>query len=149
MVWEVALGWVLILAGLAMLLAESYHPGFFIAVPGTVLIIFGIASLFWPELLASSLIIFVGVLGALAAAGVTVWFYSRLTPEGTPTTISRDSVIGYHGKVKVAVDPDSIGGKVLIGGVEWSARSNSGTISPGTEVIVIGSEGVHIVVEAC
>jgi membrane-bound ClpP family serine protease len=143
----IAIGWILILAGVAMLVIETYNPGFFIAVPGTTLIILGILSLLFPGIFGSIWIVVIGVTVALISAGLTVWLYSRLTPDASPVTVSRDSLIGREGTVIRTVISDSISGKVTIGGVEWSARSGGDQIEAGKRVKVVDSEGVHIVVE--
>jgi membrane-bound ClpP family serine protease len=143
---DVAIGWTLVIAGSFMLLVEAYSPGFFVAVPATVMIILGILVLLGIDIFSSPAGIIIGVVVALIAGGITVWLYGRLTPNASPTTISRDSIVGKEGKVIRLIDPDSINGKVVIGGVEWSARSAAGTIPAGRKVRVLRSEGVHIVV---
>lgn len=75
-----ALGWILIVLGAVLLLVEVYQPGFFIAVPATVLIILGALLLLGVDIFSSPWGLIIGVLAALAAAAVTVWLYSRLTP---------------------------------------------------------------------
>ncbi|KQC03859.1 MAG: Clp protease ClpP [Methanoculleus sp. SDB] len=143
----IAIGWVLIVAGFCMLLIEAYNPGFFIAVPGTVLIILGTFSLLIPDIFSSVWIVVIGVTVATCTAGITVWFYGRLTPDESPVTVSRDSLLGKEGTVIKDVGADSIAGKVVIGGIEWSARTQEGVISSGARVKVVQSEGVHVVVE--
>lgn len=144
----ISIGWILIVLGALFLLIEATNPGFFIAVPGTVMIILGVLFVLGVDVFGSTLGVIVGVVTALAAAIVTVWLYSRITPdEKPPTTLSRDSVIGLEGLVTKEVDPQSIRGKVIVEGVEWSARSANGIIQAGTRVVVVRSEGVHIVVE--
>ncbi|RXE57163.1 Clp protease ClpP [Methanoculleus taiwanensis] len=143
----IALGWVLIVLGAVLLLIEVYQPGFFIAVPATVLIILGILLLLGVDILSSVLGLVIGVVAAIATALITVWAYGRLTPDRMPTTISRDSLAGKEGMVVRTVDEETIAGKVTIGSSEWSARSVRGTIPVGKRVIVVRSEGVHIVVE--
>ncbi|MDN7025126.1 NfeD family protein [Methanoculleus sp. FWC-SCC1] len=143
----VALGWILIILGAVLLLIEVYQPGFFIAVPATVLIILGILLLLGVDILSSVWGLIVGVIAAIGTALITVWAYGRLTPDRMPTTISRDSLAGREGMVVRTVDEETLAGKVTIGSSEWSARSESGTIPVGKRVIVLRSEGVHIVVE--
>jgi membrane-bound ClpP family serine protease len=144
---DVALGWIMIVVGAVLLLIEAYSPGFFVAVPATVLVILGILLLLGVDILNSVTGVIVGVAIALIAAAVTVWFYGKLTPDASPTTISRDSVVGLEGRVIRDLDADTISGKVAIGGVEWSARSVDGPLPAGAKVRVVRSEGVHIVVE--
>ncbi len=144
---DIIIGWVMVISGSVLLLVEAYSPGFFIAVPATVLIILGILLLLGVEIFTSVWGIIIGVSVALAAAVFTVWLYGRLTPDASPTTISRDSLVGREGRVVRAVDSDSLSGKVLIAGMEFSARAEAGTIPAGRRVRVLKSEGVHVVVE--
>jgi membrane-bound ClpP family serine protease len=141
------LGWMLIVIGAVLLLVEAHTPGFFAAVPATVMIVLGIMVLLGIDIYNSGWGAIVGVTAAIIAGGVTVWGYSRITPNESPTTISRDSLIGMEGRVKTRVDATTISGKVLIASTEWSARSTGSEIPPGKKVRVVDSQGVHIVVE--
>jgi inner membrane protein len=143
----IALGWILIIVGAILLLVEVHSPGFFAAVPATVLIILGILLLLGIDIFNSGWGVVVGVTVALIAAGLTVWMYSKITPDDSPTTISRDSLIGKEGQVLAAVDAATLKGKVRIDSTEWSARSSGPSIPKGKTVRVIATEGVHIVVE--
>ena len=143
----ISIGWILIVLGALFLLIETFNPGFFIAVPGTVMIILGVLFVMGFDVFGSTLGVAVGVATALAAAALTVWLYARITPDERPTTISRDSIVGHVGRVVREVVPENISGKVAIGGVEWSARSVAGALPAGTEVVVVRSEGVHVIVE--
>lgn len=144
----VELGWLLIVLGALVLLFEAYSPGFFMTVPGTVMIILGILLVLGVDIFSSVWGIGLAVVVALASAIVTVWFYSRLNRgEGVPTTTSRDTVIGLTGRVTRAVDPSTLDGKVRIEGHDWSAHSTGAAIAEGSAVRVVGAEGVHVVVE--
>jgi membrane protein implicated in regulation of membrane protease activity len=144
----ITIGWMLILLGAVLLLVEVHSPGFFATVPATVMIILGVLLMLGIDIFSSGWGILVGVIAALIAAGVTVWFYSRMTLGVTsPTTVSRDSLTGREGVVTKETDPVTLSGKVAIASTEWSARSASGTIPAGKRVRVVRSEGVHIVVE--
>lgn len=144
----IALGWVLIVLGAVLLLVEVYQPGYFIAVPATVLIILGVLLLLGVDILSSPTGLIVGVLAAVVAASITVWLYARLTPgHGPPKTLSRDSLVGLEGIVVTPVDAETLTGKVRLGSMDWSARSESGSIPAGKRVIVVRSEGVHVVVK--
>ena len=143
----IALGWLLILIGAILLLIEVHSPGFFATVPATVMIILGILLLLGVDIFNSGLGIVIGVIMAIIAAGFTVWMYGKITPDVSPTTISRDSLIGMEGRVKTLVDATTISGKVLIASTEWSARSTGSEIPPGKKVKVVDSHGVHIIVE--
>jgi len=142
------LGWLLIVLGALVLLFEAYSPGFFMTVPGTVMVVLGVLLVLGVDIFSSVWGIGLAVLVALGAAIVTVWFYSRLNRgEGIPTTTSRDTVIGLTGRVTHTVDPNSLEGKVRVEGHDWSAHSTGAAIAEGATVRVVGSEGVHIVVE--
>jgi membrane-bound ClpP family serine protease len=143
-----SLGWLLIIAGALFLLVEVHTPGFFAAVPGTVMIILGILILLGIDIFNSGWGIVIGVAIALCAAIFTVWMYGRITPNDiSTTTVSRDSLVGKEGRVKLAVNPNSLAGKVMIGSSEWSARSTGAVIGVGKNVKVVESQGVHVVVE--
>jgi membrane-bound ClpP family serine protease len=143
----IALGWLLIVIGAVLLLVEVHTPGFFATVPATVMIFLGILLLLGIDIFNSGWGIIMGVVIALGAAGFTIWMYGKITPNESPTTISRDSLIGMEGRVKTTVDPNTLAGKVFIASTEWSARSTGSEITPGKKVRVIDSQGVHIVVE--
>jgi len=68
----VDLGWILIVVGALVLLAEAYTPGFFLTVPGTVMVLLGALLLLGIDIFNSEWGIVAGVVGALAAAVVTV-----------------------------------------------------------------------------
>jgi inner membrane protein len=144
---DIIFGWGMVVTGSLLLLVEAYSPGFFIAVPATVMIILGILLLLGVEIFTTVWGVVIGVGVALAAAIFTVWLYGRLTPDESPTTISRDSLVGREGQVMKEVDPDTLSGKVLVTGIIFSARTKEGVIPAGRRVRVLRSEGVHVIVE--
>jgi membrane protein implicated in regulation of membrane protease activity len=144
----VMLGWLMIVLGALVLLFEAFSPGFFMTVPGTVMIVLGILLVLGVDIFSSIWGIGLAVVVAIASASLTVWFYSRLNRgEEPPTTVSRDSVIGRTGRVTRAVDSFSLEGKVRVEGHDWSAHSTGAPIGEGATVRVVGAEGVHVVVE--
>jgi membrane-bound ClpP family serine protease len=140
-------GWLLIIGGAILLLVEVHSPGFFATVPATVMIFLGILQVAGVDISNPWMGGLLGIIVAIGAAGLTVWMYSRITPDESPTTISRDSLVGMEGQVKIPVNATTISGKVVIGSTEWSAHSTGATIAAGKKVKVVSSEGVHIVVE--
>ena len=102
-----SIGWILIVAGALLLLFEVHSPGFFATVPATVMIILGILLLLGIDIFSSGWGIVIGVAIALCSAVFTVWMYGKITPNVNPTTISRDSLIGMTGRVKLQVDSHS------------------------------------------
>ena len=137
----ITLGWLLILSGALLLLVEVSQPGFFCH--GTChrddisrhFIFTGSGCLQF------RLGVVIGVIIAICAAGFTVWMYGKITTNESPTTISRDSLVGMEGQVKIRVDATTISGKVLIASTEWSARSTGSEIPPGKKVKVVDSQG--------
>ncbi|MCQ1539121.1 NfeD family protein [Methanocalculus taiwanensis] len=147
MVLETNLYFALIVIGALLLLFEAMNPGFFAAVPGTTMIVLGVMFLMGIDVFSSTWGILIGVASALIAASLSVLLYRRLSPEQLPTTMSRDSLVGKPGKVMKEVRSDDLGGKVVVNGVELSARSTGKNLSPGTNILVVSSEGVHVIVE--
>ncbi|HQC00407.1 MAG TPA: NfeD family protein [Methanospirillum sp.] len=141
-------GWLIVLAGALFFVLEIFSPGFFLLVPGTVLLIIGVLVILGFDIFSSSYGIVAGIIIALLAAIVTVFMYSRLTPgNDKPLTTSMDSLVGRSGMVISPADEETLSGKVTIEGHIFSAKSKSGKIPEGTKVKVIASRGVHIVVE--
>ncbi|KAF5091289.1 NfeD family protein [Methanospirillum sp. J.3.6.1-F.2.7.3] len=141
-------GWIIILFGALFFVLEVFSPGFFLLVPGTVLLIIGVLVVLGIDIFGSTYGIVIGIAIAILAAIVTVFLYSRLTPgDEKPLTISMDSLIGKTGRVLTAADEQTLSGKVSIEGQIFSAKSYAGTIPEGAKVKVIASQGVHIVVE--
>ena len=86
------------------------------------------------------IIAFCIVSGALLAG---LWPFIRkfLNPNLTKTNV--DSVIGSEGIVTADIDNLNAVGQVKLGGMEWTARSTSGTNIPtGTRIRVDRIEGV-------
>ena len=145
---ELSYGWIIIAIGAVFFVLEVFSPGFFLLVPGTVLIIIGILVLLGIDIFSSGYGIILAVVLAMAAALVTVILYSRLTREDEkPFTTSMDSLVGKTGIVSVKTDSESTSGKVQIDNQIWSAKSLESVIEPGSKVKVISSQGVHIVVQ--
>ncbi|HHC19447.1 MAG TPA: NfeD family protein [Euryarchaeota archaeon] len=141
------IAWALIIIGILLIVAEMSIPGFFIAVPGTAMLIVGILVLIFPELLSTIWAPVIGITVALGAMGISIYIYRRLArPTGPPMTTSADSLIGKEGVVVKRVIPNSYSGKVKIGSEIWSATADE-EISEGEHVRVVKVEGVHLHVE--
>ncbi len=97
-------GWLLIIGGAILLLVEVHSPGFFATVPATVMIFLGILQVAGVDISNPWMGGLLGIIIAIGAAGLTVWMYSRITPDESPTTISRDSLVGMEGRVKIPVN---------------------------------------------
>ena len=88
------------------------------------------------------------IFAAVSAAALTALrplVRKYLTPKITATNV--DSVIGCIGIVTADIDNIAASGRVKLNGMEWSARSTSGTPIPqGTLVKVDRIEGVKVFV---
>lgn len=141
------LGLILVVIGIILFLAEAASPGFFIAIPATILIIIGALGIVAPQIFFSWWSPIIAVCIAIPVTYLTIKFYQKLAPPEAPTTTVGDSLIGRKGIVMTATDPDShTKGKVRIGSDIWSATSKT-PINKGARVEVIASEGVHIIVK--
>lgn len=143
-----SVGWIIILFGAIFFVTEVFSPGFFLLVPGTVLIIIGVLILLGVDIFSSGYGIIIGVVIALLAAMVTVKAYGRLaSADEIPFTTSMDSLVGKEGILIKTADTKTLDGKANIEGQIWSAKSEEGLISEGARVRVVSSKGVHIVVK--
>lgn len=141
-------GWIIVLFGALFFVLEVFSPGFFLLVPGTVLLIMGVLVILGVDIFSSTYGIVFGIIIAILAATVTVFLYSRLTPgDEKPLTMSMDSLVGKTGRVLNPADEETLSGKVSVQGQIFSAKSKSGIIPEGAKVKVIASQGVHIVIE--
>lgn len=141
------IGVIMIVAGVVMLIIEASAPGFFIAIPATVVLVLGIFGLVGPkEMFYSWVSPFIAVAVAVPMTVVSIYLYQKLAPPESPTTTVGTSLIGRPGRVIREIDPDDITGKVKIENQEWSATAKT-RIPAGTEVIVVESKGVHVTVK--
>jgi membrane protein implicated in regulation of membrane protease activity len=140
------LGLIFVIIGIILILVEASSPGFFIAIPATILIILGILGIVAPSIFFSFWSPIIAVAIAVPITYLVILFYRQLAPPQEPVTTVGDSLVGKKGLVITATDPDSeTKGKVRIGSDIWSATSKT-PIEEGTRVEVIASEGVHVIV---
>jgi membrane protein implicated in regulation of membrane protease activity len=142
--WWIALGFVI--TGIIMLVAETAAPGFFIAVPGTVLIILGPLGLGITDILISVWSPIVALIVCVPTIIFVMFAYQRLAPPAPPETTVGASLIGKIGIVTADIKPDTIKGKVKIKNDIWSATAHV-FIPVGKKVVVVSSEGVHVLVQ--
>lgn len=139
---SIDIGWVMIIAGIALLVIETSQPGFFVAVPGTTLVVLGAATLLIPEFAKEWAPVII-VVTALVSSIATIKLYRKIAPGQKPLSTSKDILEGREGTVVTEISPDSLSGKVKIDNQIWSATADSG-IPKGKKVIVLSSEGVHV-----
>jgi len=137
---------ILIVLGVILIVVEIATPGFFIAVPGTVLIIYGIILSLFPWLAENPYAPWVMVFLSFPIGYATYLIYRKLSPPSPPVTESYEGLLGKTGIAVETVKPNSLDGKVKIDNDVWSATSNE-VIGPGEKVVVIGVEGVHLIVK--
>ncbi|HEX7576306.1 MAG TPA: NfeD family protein [Candidatus Methanoperedens sp.] len=142
---ELDVGWLMIIVGIGLLIVEAAQPGFFVAVPGTTLIVLGVVTLLIPDVAQNYAPVII-VATALVSSILTITFYRKMAPGQKPLSTSMDNLAGKEGVVVRKVTPDSISGKVNIDNKIWSATADS-IIDEGQKVIIISSEGVHIIVK--
>lgn len=136
-----------LVVGILLLLMEAASPGFFVAIPGTILIILGVFALVVPD---ESVFTFWAPIIAIAvgipATAITVWAYRRIAPaNGPPTTASAETLVGKRGKVTAHVVPDSLKGKVKVESQIWSATAAE-EIAVGSNIEVVDVKGVTLTV---
>ncbi len=139
------IGPILLFVGLLCMLAEVKIPGFFIAIPGSVLTLLGLLGVFWPALLFSALSPLVALAGIAAATTMSIHFYRRLAPPDRPPITSHpQGLVGEHGILAKCTSPTGLG-RVRLRGQLWSCRSSE-PLAEGSSVLVIDSCGGHLVV---
>ncbi len=143
---ETTLGLIFLVVGIVLLLVEASSPGFFIAVPATILIVLGLLGMFIPNFYFSAWAPISAIAVGAPLTYLTILLYQRLAPPSPPITTVGGSLIGRTGVVVRDVVPDSIRGKVNIDHQVWSATAEE-LIPAGTRVNVVGSRGVHVTVE--
>ena len=143
---ESTIGLIMIVVGILMLLIEASSPGFFIAIPATVILCLGLIGVLAPDLFFTWVSPVVALAISIPITIVAIKLYQRLAPPEPPTTTVGTSLIGKHGTVSVAIEPKQITGKVQVDNQTWSATSGT-EIPVGTDIVIVESRGVHVVVE--
>jgi membrane protein implicated in regulation of membrane protease activity len=137
-------GWLWLIGGVLLLIAELIAPGFSLIFIGAAAIATGILSLALGFPVALQLGTF-AVLAFLAArVGSRRFYASRYDHSADP--LLNDRAGRLLGKVVVVVTAvDAHGGRVRVGDSEWSARG--GPAAPGERVRIVDIEGNCLKVE--
>ncbi len=126
-------------AGIVCYIIETMNPGFFIAVPGTVLIVVGALGVLAPDIYDFAFAWVAIIVLAAVTAYATMRVYRRIAPPGmSTTTTSVDNIVGRRGVTVSEVNATQ--GEVRIEGEGWRARSPV-PIPAGTRIEVTGREG--------
>ena len=137
-------GWLWLIGGVLLLIAEIIAPGFFLVFVGAAAMATGVFALLFGLGTVAQLALF--ALYALLAVMVGRRFYANAgTKGGDPLLNDRSArLVGKVVTVVVAVDEHN--GRVRVGDGEWNARG--GPAQPGERVRITGVDGNCLNVEA-
>lgn len=137
-------GWLWMIGGVLLLIAEIIAPGFFLVFIGAAAIATGAFALLFGLGTASQLALF--ALYALLAVMVGRRFYANANADSSDPLLN-DRSARMIGKVVTVVEAvDAHNGRVRVGDGEWNARG--GPAAPGERVRVTGVDGNCLNVEA-
>ena len=136
-------GWLWMIGGVLLLIAEVIAPGFFLVFIGSAAMATGAFALLFDLGTASQLALF--ALYAVLAVMVGRRFYSSPSVEGHDALLNDRSgqLVGKVVAVVTAIDEH--GGRVRVGDSEWNARG--GPAAPGDRVRITGVDGNCLKVE--
>ena len=137
-------GWLWLIGGVVLLIAEVIAPGFFLIFIGAAAMATGLFALLFSLGTVPQLALF--ALYALLAVMIGKRFYgNRHSPSSDP--LLNDPARRLVGKVVTVVDTvDDHSGRVRLGDSEWSARGGPAAI--GERVRITGVDGNCLKVEA-
>lgn len=137
-------GWLWLIGGVVLLIAEIIAPGFFLVFIGAAAIATGAFTLLFDLGIAPQLALF--ALYAVIAFMVGRKVYANQNTESTDPLLN-DRSARLVGKVVTVVSAvDEHEGRVRVGDSEWSARG--GPAAPGERVRIVGVDGNCLKVEA-
>ena len=137
-------GWLWMIGGVLLLIAEIIAPGFFLVFIGAAAILTGLFTVLFSLGLAPQLALF--VLYALLAVLVGRRVYGNRSSDSSDPLLN-DRAGRLVGKVVTAVaDIDDHNGRVRVGDSEWNARG--GPAAAGERVRITGVDGNCLNVEA-
>jgi membrane protein implicated in regulation of membrane protease activity len=138
-------GWLWLIGGVVLLIAELIAPGFSLIFIGAAGIATGVLSLLFGLPVAAQLAIFAVLAIVAARIGGRRFYASRYDYSADP--LLNDRAARLLGKVVVVVQSvDSHDGRVRVGDSEWSARG--GPAAAGERVRIVDIEGNCLKVEA-
>ena len=136
-------GWLWMIGGILLLIAEVIAPGFFLVFIGAAALATGAFTLLFGLGLPAQLTLF--TIYALVAVMIGRRMYANAATEGSDPLLNDRSarLVGKSVTVIEAVDEHS--GRVRVGDSEWSARGGPGR--PGDRVRITGVDGNCLLVE--
>ena len=136
-------GWLWMIGGILLLIAEVIAPGFFLVFIGVAALATGAFTLLFDMPLAFQLILF--TIYALVAVMIGRKVYSNQAVDSTDPLLN-DRVARLVGKSVTVIEAvDEHSGRVRVGDSEWSARGGPGR--PGERVRITGVDGNCLLVE--
>jgi membrane protein implicated in regulation of membrane protease activity len=140
----------LLLAGAGLMVAEALAPGAHFFVIGVALFVAGLVGVFLPPGIGGVLTPLILSAVILVVAGATLWLYRQYEITDMPSagrTSDSDSLRGKTGRVVERVTETEGVVKLDGGGFNpnFQARSVSGTIAQGEQVIVLDPGGGNVV----
>jgi len=136
-------GWLWMIGGILLLIAEVIAPGFFLVFIGVAALATGAFTLLFGMPLAFQLILF--TIYALVAVMIGRKVYANQAADSSDPLLNDRAarMVGKSVTVIEAVDEHS--GRVRVGDSEWSARGGPGR--PGERVRITGVDGNCLLVE--
>jgi len=143
MLSELEPGWLWMIGGILLLIAEVIAPGFFLVFIGAAALATGAFTLLFDLGIAAQLTLF--ALYAVVAVMIGRRMYANSATDSSDPLLNDRSarLIGKSVTVIEAVDEHS--GRVRVGDSEWSARGGPGR--PGERVRITGVDGNCLLVE--
>lgn len=136
-------GWLWMIGGVVLLIAELIAPGFFLVWIGAAAMITGVFALLFDIGVAGQMALF-AVYAAIAVYVSRRWYEAN--PVLTEDPMLNDKTARLVGRTVTVVEPvDEHGGRVHLGDGEWSARG--GPAAVGERVRIRGVEGNCLLVE--
>ena len=137
-------GWLWLIGGVVLLIAEVIAPGFFLVFLGAAALATGLFTVLFDLGTAPQLALF--ALYAVLAVMVGKRFYSNRTADSADPLLNDRAGRLVGRVVTVVADVDEHHGRVRVGDSEWNARG--GPAAAGTRVRITGVDGNCLKVEA-
>ena len=141
---ELEAGWLWLIGGVLLLIAEIVAPGVFLVFIGAAAIATGVFALLFDLALAPQLALF--ALYSIIAVTVGRRVYANQHADSSDPLLNDRSARLVGKLVTVVSDVDEHGGRVRVGDSEWSARG--GPAAAGERVRIAGVDGNCLLVEA-
>jgi membrane protein implicated in regulation of membrane protease activity len=141
---EMEPGWLWMIGGVLLLIAEVLAPGFFLLFIGAAAIVTGLFALLFGLGLPAQLALF--AVYALVAVLIGRRFYGNADVDSSDPLLNDRTGRLIGRTVTVVADVDDRGGRVRVGDSEWSARG--GPAATGDLVRITGVDGNCLKVEA-